>query len=232
MPRGQTPLLPGNAYKPLIKKRSASGSECRTTGLNWRTGGSESRLQPGLTTRNNHNDKTAYIIIGSSNISKTAFLSNYELDSYFIVDKGSVEDERFLKWYHGFKFECDPIIELNEDEFDNFNWNTEQQAFGGRKVIQVSKNEISQRINKLTDVDTKKRLNMWLAHNPSEILSNLEIPALDDYIAFLYSDNGLAVFESFVPGNAFYSFRFDDFDRLLLQISKLTKTEMLVASDF
>lgn len=178
------------------------------------------------------NETVAYIIVGSSNISKTAYLSNYELDSYFKVSRKSTEDKGFLDWYYGFRYECYPLEELNEDEFENFNWNDEQHAFGGRRIIQVTKNEVAQRINQLTDDETKKRLNMWLAHNPTEILSNLDIPALSEYIAFLYSDNGLAVFESFVAGNAFYSFRYDDFEHLLTQISKLTKTEMLVASNF
>ena len=56
--------------------------------------------------------------------------------------------------------------------------------------------------------------------------------ALDEYIVFLYEANGLAVFESFVPGNAFYTFRYDDFDRLLMQLSGLSKTKMLLASEF
>lgn len=178
------------------------------------------------------NDDTAYIIMGSSNISKTAYLSNYELDSLFRVSKGSAEDKQFLNWYQSFRYECEQLKHLNEEEFDTFTWNAEQQAYGVKKVVRVSHSDITDRIDKLTDIDTKRRLNMWLSHNPSEILSNLEIPALDDYIVFLYTDSALAVFESFTSGNAFYSFHYDDFDRLLIQLAKLTKTEMLVVSDF
>ncbi len=178
------------------------------------------------------NDEIAYIIMGSSNISKTAFLSNYELDSFFRVERGSGDDNRFREWYQGFRYECESLPYLDEEQFEEFNWNSEQQAYGARRVVHISHSEITDRIDKLTDIDTKRRLNMWLSHDPSEILSNLEISALDGYIVFLFVESGLAVFESFVPGNAFYSFRYDDIERLFVQLSKLSKSEMLVASDF
>jgi hypothetical protein len=170
--------------------------------------------------------------MGSSNISKTAFLSNYELDSFFRVERGSGDDNRFREWYQGFRYEGESLPYLDDEQFEEFNWNSEQQAYGARRVVHISHSEITDRIDKLTDIDTKGRLNMWLSHDQSEILSNLEISALDGYIVFLFVESGLAVFESFVPGNAFYSFRYDDIERLFVQLSKLSKSEMLVASDF
>ena len=49
---------------------------------------------------------------------------------------------------------------------------------------------------------------------------------------FLYPKVGLAVFESFVPGNAYYTFRYYDCDMLINQITSLSKTEMVLSSDF
>ena len=178
------------------------------------------------------NDDSAYIIMGSSNISRTAYLSNYELDSVMMVERGSEQDTQFIDWFRGFRFECDAIDFLNEEDFEEFFWNSEQQMFTGKKTVQLSETEVKRRIGGLTDIDTKRRLNMWINHNPSEILSELGIPALEGYIAFLFSDLGLAVFESFVPGNAFYSFRYYDFDKLILRLARITKTEMVLTSEF
>ena len=62
--------------------------------------------------------------------------------------------------------------------------------------------------------------------------SNIGVPSLQEYIVFLYPGLGLAVFESFVPGNAYYAFRYTEFEKLLNQVSTLTKTQMLMNSAF
>lgn len=178
------------------------------------------------------NDEVAFIVMGSSNISKTAYLSNYELDSLFKVSKGTPEDDNFLNWYKNFSYDCLWIEQIDETKFDSFEWNVESQAFGNNNVKHITHNEIVQRIDKLTDVETKFRLNLWLSYEPTEILSNFEIPALDDYVAFLFPNNAIAVFESFVMGNAYYIFHYDNFDNLLSQLRKLSKKEMILFSDF
>ena len=75
-------------------------------------------------------------------------------------------------------------------------------------------------------------MNLWLNYGPGEVYSQLSIDALYNYLAFLYPEKELAVFESFEPGNAYYTFRYTDFEGLLSQMSALTKTQMLVASNF
>lgn len=178
------------------------------------------------------NGVKSYVIIGSSNISKTAYLSNYELDSLFQIEAGSADDERFLGWYNGFKFDCDLLQQLDITQFEDFDWQAERIGFGGSRLKALTRNDINRRINELTDAETKARLEMWLSHQPAEIYSNLNIPALTDYIVFLFESNGLAVFESFTPGNAYYTFHYDDLDKLLEQLTKLSKTKMLLASEF
>ena len=178
------------------------------------------------------NEQEAYVIIGSSNISKTAYLSNYELDSMFHVLRNGKEDIEFNHWYTKFRYDCDVIKHLDEDQFEEFDWKAEQQAYGSRNVKSMSMSEVTDKISALTDEETKNRLSLWLSYNPTEIYSNLGVHALDEYVVFLYDDNNLAVFESFVPGNAYYTFRYDDFDRLLVQLSGLSKTKMLLASNF
>ena len=53
---------------------------------------------------------------------------------------------------------------------------------------------------------------------------------INKYIALLYSDIGMAVFESFTPDNAYYTFRYFDFDALLNNLSSMTKKQMSVSS--
>ena len=40
----------------------------------------------------------AFVIIGSSNISKTAYLNNYELDLLFEIDCNNPEEQDFINW--------------------------------------------------------------------------------------------------------------------------------------
>ena len=96
----------------------------------------------------------------------------------------------------------------------------------------LSDDEVKNKISELSDEDTKFRLNTWLDYKPAEVFSNLGIQSLQDYIVFLFPANGLAVFESFIPGNAYYAFMYNDFERLLQQVSALTKTQMLMNSAF
>lgn len=101
-----------------------------------------------------------------------------------------------------------------------------------RTIDRMSQDEVRNKISELTDEDTKFRLNAWLEHDPAEIFSNIGVPSLQEYIVFLYPGFGLAVFESFVPGNAYYAFRYTEFEKLLNQVSSLTKTQMLMNSAF
>lgn len=87
----------------------------------------------------------AYIIIGSSNISKTAFHSNHELDILHKVKLGSNQDILFSNWFDRFISQCDKITKLDEKKFDDLNWNSELDIFKpiNRKI--VSSNEIKKK---------------------------------------------------------------------------------------
>lgn len=67
-------------------------------------------------------------------------------------------------------------------------------------------------------------------YNRTDLYSSKALPSLQEYIVFLYPGFGLAVFESFVPGNAYYAFRYTEFEKLLNRVSSLTKTQMLMNS--
>lgn len=178
------------------------------------------------------NNNKAFVIIGSSNISKTAYLNNYELNLLFEIDCNNPEEQDFINWFEKFKSECIKVEKLNPEEYEALDWDSELDIYEARTIDRMSQDDVRNKISELTDEDTKFRLNVWLEHDPTEIFSNIGVPSLQEYIVFLYPGFGLAVFESFVPGNAYYAFRYTEFEKLLNQVSTLTKTQMIMNSAF
>ena len=166
----------------------------------------------------------AYIIIGSSNISKTAFLDNYELDVLFEVDPTS--DNVFLNWYNDLKLDCSLITELNEFNFADLKWNSELDIYSEKFIRRISQSEILDMVSELSDEDVKYRILTWMKYKPSDYFSDLGIPALDGYTLFLYEEYCLGVFESFTRDNAYYVFNCTDVEQLLMQVSRLSKMQM------
>lgn len=176
------------------------------------------------------NEDYAYIIIGSSNISKTAFRSNFELDILHKVKLGSSQDKLFSNWFNGFISQCDKITNLDEKQFEDFNWNNELDVFKplNRKI--VSSNEIKKRIAALTDEETQFRLNIWMDYRPDIICDDISIEALKSYTMFAFLEEELVVFESFEPQNAFYVFGCPNgLVNLINSIAKLTKSQMTLS---
>lgn len=150
----------------------------------------------------------------------------------FEIDCNNPEEQDFINWFEKFKSECIKIEELNAEEYDALDWDSELDIYADRTIDRMSQDDVRNKISELTDEDTKFRLNTWLEHDPAEIFSNIGVPSLQEYIVFLYPGFGLAVFESFVPGNAYYAFRYTEIEKLLNQVSALTKTQMLLNSAF
>ncbi len=176
------------------------------------------------------NEEKAFIIVGSSNISKTAFNENYEMDVIHIVDKGSEQDVAFLDWYSNLKSKCEKLDGLVADNFSDFNWASELDAYQAIKNQQVSKETFMKKIEQLSDEETKIRLRLWRDKNPTYIYENIKVESLKDYIMLVYGQNKLVVFESFIPGNAYYVFRYkNDLAGLLSSISQMTKTQMTLS---
>jgi HKD family nuclease len=178
------------------------------------------------------NGQKSVVLLGSSNVSKTAFLNNYELDLLLEFDKDSEADKAFVSWYSGFKGNCVQITNIDTTRFEEFTWTGTGDAISRITAHKENIGQIKQRVAALSDAETRYRLNLWLQYSPAEIFSQLAIEALANYMVFLYPEEELAVFESFVPGNAYYTFKYTDFESLLSQVAKLTKTQMLLASNF
>lgn len=170
------------------------------------------------------NDSVAYIIIGSSNISRTAYINNYELNTVFKVERYSQEERKFLDWYNGFRSECVQITSLDETKFDNVSWNSELDVFVPAKVIE---NEVARKkIKKLDEQESQRRLLAWISHEPTYIYEEVKISALKDYMVFIFSGKQIAVFESTIHGNASYIFDCYDVNKLFDELAELSKTEM------
>ena len=104
------------------------------------------------------------------------------------------------------------------------------EAGGGG--LRIYDQEVQKRIFKVlgfTDEDIKFRLNLWMNHMPTRIYNAIGIPALKNYIIFIFEFKHLAVCESFVPGNAYYVFRYDEVNQLFEDLSTMTKSQMRLA---
>ena len=175
----------------------------------------------------------SYIIIGSSNISKTAFHTNCEVDILNIIPRESEQDKIFQQWLKNFTNSCEQIKYLDENKFDDFEWNKELDIYENNNKNIVALSEIKKRINSLTDAETQFRFNIWMNHNPDMVLENISIEALKQYVMFVFLEKEMVVFESFKPQNAFYVFGCPKgIDDLISNISKLTKTQMVLSKQF
>lgn len=143
------------------------------------------------------------------------------------VDK---EFSKLENWFNGFISQCDKITNLDEKQFEDFNWNNELDVFKplNRKI--VSSNEIKKRIAALTDEETQFRLNIWMDYRPDIICDDISIEALKSYTMFAFLEEELVVFESFEPQNAFYVFGCPNgLENLINSIAKLTKSQMTLS---
>lgn len=177
-------------------------------------------------------EKNAYIIVGSSNISKTAFDYNYEMDVLFVVEKGSEQDKKFCGWYEQLKKQCKEINRINEKIFQEYNWQSELDVFQSANLKKISPEEIRKRIQLLSDEETKFRQNLWLAHNPV-VYDDVGIDALKAYTMYVFEEKELVVFESFIPQNAFYAFACPNgIEDLIITIKSMTKTQMTFSQNY
>lgn len=175
----------------------------------------------------------AFVIVGSSNISKSAFSDNIELDVLHVMKRGSSEETMFLDWYKALHRVCIEINNLDINSFTDFNWNSELDAFSNIKNRKASRKEVQEKIDSLTDKELKYRLNIWMEKNPTEFYEDLKIDALTGYTMFVYAFNQIVAFESFTPGNAYYVFQYNSsLSDLITGIAKMSKMEMSMSEHY
>ena len=174
-------------------------------------------------------EKEIYIIVGSSNISQSAFFNNYELDIFLKLKRSSKEAEEFLNWFAKLKNSCISIKQVDETLYMNDDI-TEQDNVIHSKSIKDYKNisisEYKNRIDYLDDDEIKYRQQLWMGKNPSAIYDNLGLRALQEYKLYVYKKYKISVFESFKQNNAYYVVDNDNIDEIINELKGKSKTQM------
>lgn len=175
-------------------------------------------------------DKMVYIILGSSNISHSAFFNNYELDIFFKYKKGSIESKEFIDWFDELKSNCVKISELNEELYldtNSFNQEEFNEPKSTSAYDKVSIQDFADKIDKLDDDEIKYRQALWMSKKPSDIYENIQIEALQEYVLYIYKNYKLAVFESFKPNNAYFVMDSDNLDVITEELCGRKKRDLL-----
>lgn len=168
-------------------------------------------------------DETSIICMGSSNVSRAAFVTNYELNIAFITKTKSELYSGFIRWANQLKYHSKQIKYLDESVFGD----NEIKQDGSVHLTRVSLSSMRNRIGELSNSEVQYRLNLWMSHSPDFITENLGIPALPDYFVFVYKNEHLMVFESFQAGNAYFCIRYENsFEDVINHIATFSKTEI------
>lgn len=170
-----------------------------------------------------HGEERTLICMGSSNISHSAFISNYELNIAFDVSNKSNSYHSFCKWFNQLLQYSVKINSIDSTIFTDYEFNID----GSNTINTITISSVQKRIEQLSNEEVKYRLNLWIGNNPDIIVDDLGVFALPEYIAFVYYDKNLLVLESFKAGNAYYCINYkNSFEEEIVKISTLSKTEI------
>lgn len=168
------------------------------------------------------NGKTTYAIIGSSNITESAYIRNRELDVIFRFDEG--EDSQFKnsinEWYEAFRNDCRELPRLDEDMFvSNLIVDEEGNSSG------------SQLYRTLTSEEEKERYRFLESLAPGKIdetafKKKKEFKAFRDYVVFSFPNKHISIIEGFSYGNSCYIFSTDNVDVLKREIAQKSKRQV------
>ena len=163
------------------------------------------------------------IIMGSSNISRSAFVSNYELNIAFTLKNEDVVRANFVSWLKQLQYYSKRIDSLEENMFGN----NEIKLDGSVLLKRISISSMQNRIQQLTNSEVQYRLNLWMSYSPDIIAEDLGILSLPNYFVFVYNEIGLIVLESFEAGNAYFCIKSgDSFENTINSISTFSKSEI------
>lgn len=168
-------------------------------------------------------DETSIICMGSSNVSRAAFITNYELNIAFKTKTGSALYNSFTLWMKQLRYHSKKIMHLDESMFGD----NEIKQDGSVHLTRVSLSSMKNRISELTNAEVQYRLNLWISYSPDIITENLGIPSLPDYFVFVYKNEHLIVFESFQAGNAYFCIRYkNSFEDVINHIATFSRAEI------
>lgn len=171
------------------------------------------------------NGRISYVIVGSSNITESAYTKNRELDVMFRFERGEdgkpcEQEQMFLDWYADLKEKCVEIPRLNET------------LFSSNLIIDEAGNSSSPSIlKKLTSEEERERYRFLESLCPSEVDEKMfykkkEFKAFKGYIAFFYPENNITVLESFQYGNSCFVFGTTDEERIRMALARKSKEQV------
>lgn len=172
------------------------------------------------------NGRITYVIMGSSNITESAYTKNNELD---ILLRFDIEDgqqsllSEIKEWYDKLKSESVSLGRLNEELFQSNLYIDESKNVAGTLLFR-----------KLTSEEEKERYNFLLKQAPTSIIEDAfskskDFKAFANYVAFVYAEYGLTIIESFSYGNSCYIFGTTDIDRIKHEIFRKSKEQAKAA---
>ncbi|MBO5302662.1 MAG: phospholipase D family protein [Lachnospiraceae bacterium] len=150
------------------------------------------------------NGELSYVITGSSNITESAYCSNYELDMLYRFERKdgvmSELEKSFVDWYIGFKKKCIMFDRLDSNLFPR-----------NMNIDEIGKNKNDSLRRKITIPEERERYDLLMSYQPAKIdertLKNKrDIRPFKGYIIFVYPQYNLTLLESFEFGNACYIF--------------------------
>lgn len=163
------------------------------------------------------------VIIGSTNVSKSAFRSNKELSSIFFYKSGY--ENEYTKWFEELWNESTQIESLDLSKFENnLVKNSEENQLNS-----ISRENLYSQISLVKDIQLKERLLLWLKYSPNKFYENVVI-SKQNYIAFEYLEKNMVVLDSLYHGNSFFVFYDTRFSLLNNQIKDKTKREVFELS--
>lgn len=168
-------------------------------------------------------EESSVVIVGSSNVSRSAFVSNYELNIALQIPKGGDLLEKFILWTNQLRYYSKRVESLSENMFGN----NEVKFDGSILIKRVSVTSMMQRIRRLTNAEVQYRINLWMSYEPDVIAEDLGILALPNYFVFVYNRYRLIVLESFEAGNAYFCLKLEEsFENIINRISTFSKAEI------
>ena len=168
------------------------------------------------------------VLTGSSNISSSGFKANRELNVLFILDKLTQKSREFLNIFDTLWDECVKINILDRSRFNPLEVEINDLYLG---LNPLKDSYVREKLLELTDEEVIKRFSIWLNKKPSNIYSDLGVASLENYILFEYQEYNLIVFESFIPGNAYYYFFNQNINALIKLLKQASKTEVFNFSE-
>lgn len=168
-------------------------------------------------------DIKTLVIVGSSNVSKSAFVSNYELNIAFVMNTEDSLNKNFVKWISQLRHYSKKIDNLEISMFGD----NEIKLDGSILIKHMSVTSMQNKISQLTNSEVQYRLNLWMSYSPDVIAEDLGIASLPNYFVFVYKKYNLMVLESFEAGNSYFCLKTPEpFEEIINNISALSKTEI------